>query len=111
MAIPDASGAPEDAPRWRCSLGCLSHLILERFRTFTARAGAGRDPRGSAVGIRDELTARAGSRDLARARVLARASFNYSVFKIVAKALLFAQWAKKDLNFRPHAYQACALTN
>ena len=21
------------------------------------------------------------------------------------------QWAKKDLNFRPHAYQACALTN
>ncbi len=20
-------------------------------------------------------------------------------------------WAKKDLNFRPHAYQACALTN
>jgi hypothetical protein len=21
------------------------------------------------------------------------------------------EWARKDLNFRPHAYQACALTN
>ena len=23
----------------------------------------------------------------------------------------FTKWAWEDLNFRPHAYQACALTN
>ena len=27
------------------------------------------------------------------------------------RRLLETRWAKEDLNFRPHAYQACALTN
>ena len=40
---------------------------------------------------------------------LARASFIYSV--VIKASSPAGQWAKKDLNFRPHAYQACALTN
>jgi hypothetical protein len=45
--------------------------------------------------------------------VLARASFIYSIVSIDRGAARswHTRWARKDLNFRPHAYQACALTN
>jgi hypothetical protein len=42
------------------------------------------------------------------ARFVLRASFIYSVVTRRADPL---EWARKDLNFRPHAYQACALTS
>ena len=38
-----------------------------------------------------------------------RTSFNYSIVR--DQQISQPEWAKKDLNFRPHAYQACALTN
>ena len=57
------------------------------------------------------LTRTLDSSELAQSSIaLARASFIYSV--VIKEGQQSAgQWAKKDLNFRPHAYQACALTN
>ncbi len=42
---------------------------------------------------------------------LIRASHFVHLFSCQRNPALGWQWARKDLNFRPHAYQACALTS
>jgi hypothetical protein len=74
--------------RYRTSVGRARCLVMSKTRAF----------RTSFLRLAEAIS------------VLARASFNYSIFS-QRRRLRAARWAKKDLNFRPHAYQACALTN
>ena len=44
-------------------------------------------------------------------QVLSQLSYSPTSHRPTGPNLITEWWAREDLNFRPHAYQACALTN
>jgi hypothetical protein len=96
--------APTGAPHSR-GTSPETHNGLPHVAPVGAKCGAGRDR----------------TDDLLRARqALSQLSYNPKIFetlsdiefkKIPDDRFFHPWWARVDLNYRPHAYQACALTN
>jgi hypothetical protein len=77
-------------------------------RTRVAARLAGRGPGGDRIRTDDPLLAKQALSQLSYAPATAAAAF---ADPAIGRPTDRAAWAREDLNLRPHAYQACALTN
>jgi hypothetical protein len=85
---------------------CISHLnrysiVNEQWQTYCRISGDQKSPRELSGADRDRTD------DLRLAKP-ALSQLSYS--PVVAESLVTPWWARAELNCRPHAYQACALT-
>lgn len=117
-----SAGAPND---WRRALRCTAaKLKLEFVAARTVNGGAERDRTADPLLAKQVLSQLSyspnslGTASADKRQHKARSSTPYpqSSFSQIqpqtrSSTCKSRWWAREDLNFRPHAYQACALTN
>ena len=106
-----APAAPQGAKRGDGSGGGTHQRAADNdgahARTRVAARLAGRGPGGDRIRTDDPLLAKQALSQLSYAPATAAAFADPAIGRPTDRAA----WAREDLNLRPHAYQACALTN